>query len=791
MKKLTGFLKNRLRIRGKIILGAIGATFLLFLGSTQYTHADIISDIAYGAVASVCFLIAYAIAWITGVAIAIEAWFIGIVLNINAGVFQTSFVQTGFSISLSVANLAFVLGIIVIAIATILRIENYSIKKMLWKLVVMAILVNFGLVIIAPIFGFSNSITQYFMNAIAPSTSSGMSSFNTFATTLTSRFNPQAVITSASNITSSTSAGDVGALNGLGTGVMSPHDTGQGVVGAMMIPIFDLAFTVVDLGLIVFVLGAFFVMLIIRYLYIAILAILLPFAWASWVFPSFSSMYSKWWNKFLQWTFFAPIFMFFLYLALATIGGSNTSDAFNSTATYTTSNSAFGFITAFFGNSITVILSNFLNEMILAGLILAGLVAADTMGVKFAGSAIKVAQNAGKGVQGYVGKQSKKAGRATFNKAGRATFNKLGGQRAVNAMREGRFLGLQGVPGLKWATSRAASTVATAVTPHLKNSDLVEAEKKNVSKDHELVKSELKGNLNKEKVFARIASLAESGKLTKDTKVGNQNVGDWMDAHKDDVEAYGFKKSAHDADVTLGNDEGMRTAQNRIDTLRSSGADAATVAAAEGAKDTATDAFVAKLEKSDIPKMNLNDIFKEKVATPLAAALAKSFAAVGPHLVSSAIPKMNSQVKDNFADIYKGQINSERAASPNLKIMDAADEEIKALEKEKEASPDIQRLRDEIENVKVGEGFDVDKAEKIKALNSQISQTAKTFDAKIATSKAKKEAAKKLLNKREQNLESALDTFEKSLGANAVFGAFEAGTGQAPASAPAPAPPSH
>jgi len=47
--------------------------------------------------------------------------------------------------------------------------------------------------------------------------------------------------------------------------------------------------------------------------------------------------------------------------------------------------------------------------------------------------------------------------------------------------------------GLKWATSRAASTVATAVTPHLKNSDLVEAEKKNVSKDHELVKSSLRG----------------------------------------------------------------------------------------------------------------------------------------------------------------------------------------------------------------------------------------------------------------------------------------------------------
>jgi DNA repair exonuclease SbcCD ATPase subunit len=122
--------------------------------------------------------------------------------------------------------------------------------------------------------------------------------------------------------------------------------------------------------------------------------------------------------------------------------------------------------------------------------------------------------------------------------------------------------------------------------------------------------------------------------------------------------------------------------------------------------------------------------------------------------------------------------------------MDKADEEIRALEEEKEASPEIQRLKEEIENVKVGEGFDVDKAEKIKALNGQISQTAKAFDTKIAASKAKKEAAKKLLNKREKNLESALDTFEKSLGANAVYGAFEPAAGQA-AAAPAPAPAAH
>ena len=130
--KLIKFLKDRLRVRGKIIFGAIGVAFFLFLGSAHYTYALFdIGSIEYNVVSTVAGAVAYILAWIFGILISIEAWFIGIVMNINANLMSTSLVQTGFSISLSVANLAFVLGIIVIALATILRIENYSIKKML------------------------------------------------------------------------------------------------------------------------------------------------------------------------------------------------------------------------------------------------------------------------------------------------------------------------------------------------------------------------------------------------------------------------------------------------------------------------------------------------------------------------------------------------------------------------------------------------------------------------------------------------------------------------------------
>lgn len=734
MTKLKNFLKERLCVRGKIIFGAIGAAFLFFLGSAHYTYADIfgISSITTAAISQLAYWVVYALAWIFGAFIAVEAWLIGVVLNINSGIMQTSFVQTGFSISLSVANLAFVLGIIVIALATILRIENYSIKKMLWKLVVMAILVNFGLVIMAPIVGFSNSLTQYFLNCINPAgggctqTTSSVSSFNNFAQTMAGKFNPQAMFAGVPNPTQGT--GIKTAPFGLITGAADIP------IGAALVPLFSLVFTVVDFVLIVFVLGAFIVMLMIRYIYLAILAILLPFAWASWVFPSFSSMYSKWWNKFLQWTFFAPIFMFFLYLALATIGGSNNADALNSTDYVGNGNMLFNAILNFFGSGIQPIITNLLQEMVLGGLIIGGMIAADSMGVKFAGSAVKVAQNGGKAIQGYVSKQSKKAGRATFRK--------VRGEKAVNAMREGRFLGLQGVPGLKWVTSRGASVVGRAISPNLSNSDLVDAEKKNVPENPEAIKQNLKGNMNMEANFAHLAKLIEKGELDENTMVGNQKASAWMDAHEKDAINYGFTKSAKDADKVLGNNRAMRVAAGGL--------------TAEDMKDpdnlqarelrNATIAFVRGLKNEDISKLNVNKVFDAANATnPIQAELARSFATDGPGDAAKAIGKMSSATKVHFKKIYEEQIG-EASKTPNLIALTQAAAEVNELT--------------------------ADKADK------KIIEAAEN----------RRKAIENNLTEQERNVRSASKYFKASLDANATFGGADPATTP---TAPPPTPIAH
>ena len=102
------------------------------------------------------YLIAIVINGIITVGIAIAAFFTRIGLSANSQIFSSPEVQTGFSVALAIANFGFVLGIIIIALATIIRNQTYGIKQLLWKLIMMAILVNFGLVITGPIVGISD-----------------------------------------------------------------------------------------------------------------------------------------------------------------------------------------------------------------------------------------------------------------------------------------------------------------------------------------------------------------------------------------------------------------------------------------------------------------------------------------------------------------------------------------------------------------------------------------------------------------------------------------------------------
>lgn len=476
------FFKNKLNRKG--VISTIATAFLLFLGSAQFTHADGllgVGSLESSVIGTVAEGVSYVLAVIFGVLISIESWFIGIVLNINATVLQTTLVQTGFSISLAVANLAFVLGIIVIAIATILRNQTYGIKQLLWKLVVMAILVNFGLVIMSPIFALGNSFTQYFLNCINPGaggctqSASGLSSFNAFGETMAGAFNPPKSLVASDAMT----AGSSTALNNPWIAGSLSVTAGSSISTAI-VPIISIVFVVINLFLIVVVLGGFLALLTVRYLYIAILAILLPFAWASWVFPSFSSHWKKWWELFIRWTFFAPMVLFFVYLALLTMKG--TGNSFDLTQ-YTQNNGIWSALSNFLSAYFSPIITAFLQEILLGGLIVGGMIAANAMGIKLAGTMVKAGEKGGKAIRGAAWNATKKRTSERLGSMGRKTIN---GETTTTAQRVGSRM--QGVP-LPFAKSLGSkiAAVGAPATFHEKNKE--EIKKYNTS--------ELKGLDNK------------------------------------------------------------------------------------------------------------------------------------------------------------------------------------------------------------------------------------------------------------------------------------------------------
>jgi hypothetical protein len=690
-------------------------------------------------------------------------------------------VQTGFSVSLAIANLGFVLGIIIIAIATIIRNQTYGIKQLLWKLVVMAILVNFGLVITAPIVGFANGMSTYFINATSPSAATG--GYETYVNSLMSAFQPQVPIeagssgTSMSSICGSLIAQLIGGpplnaiciLSGNDPITSSESDT---LWQNTMALIFDVAFSSVA----AFTFLALAILLIIRYLMLGGLLIILPLAWLTYVFPKFDSSFSKWWNNFIKWTFFPPLALFFIYLAFITAvnTGNNTN-----TATGTTTNVYLAAALGGNSNSTNVTLEKGLteqtglvgkvfaqaaDEVLLVGLMIMGLMFASSLAGKAGSTAVSIGASASKAVGGYIGKQTKKGARAGFRA--------VGGNSAVEKMRTGQLpLGLQKIPGV----GRAASLIGRAAEPHLTNQALVDAAKKKVPENIEQVKQNLKGSMNSEDRFAHLSKLIEKRELTKDQMVGNQTVGQFLDTHGDMVATYGFIKNAKDADKLLGSNKEMRAAQTNIENLKKGGKD---TSMAEADLEKATDDFVSKLEKGDIAKMNVNDIFKKPDASkgenPFATALAKSFATQAPQLASSAMPKMKAATLEQFTETYEKQIKSKSDKSQKLKDIDAADKNIEALQEEKNSgSTEIKRLREEIRRVGAMSGSDDHKKQQIGQRNDLIAQEVERIDARVKAEKARRKSIEDGLSREEKNLIFAAKSFRSSLNANATFGAPE------------------
>lgn len=319
--------------------------------------------------------------WVTQAIMAIMLFVVGVFINLavglielmiqsSAGVIGLPIVQTGVGITLGLANLGFVLAIIIIAFATILRIERYALKQTLSKLIIAAVLVNFSLAIAGVLLDFTNVLATFFVSKVAPGGLGGTAAFG-------------AQMASALQIQQLT---DIKSATSLPTlGLASALDLGVSLFADLLSLFAALIFSI----MIFFVFFGIALMLLVRYIFLAILLMLMPLAWLFWVIPDLESYWHKWWSQFLKWTFFLPAVTFFLYLAM-----------FTAPAIDTTVKSGFNQGSTTLGASNKYIAQNigaegFLALLIKLGLFAGALVAGNAMGVTGSSIAMSGMKKAG------------------------------------------------------------------------------------------------------------------------------------------------------------------------------------------------------------------------------------------------------------------------------------------------------------------------------------------------------------------------------------------------------------
>ncbi len=199
-------------------------------------------------------------------------------------------IKEAWAIVRDISNMFFILILLLIAFATILRVETYNMKRWLPKLLIMAVLINFSKTICGIMIDFSQVIMLTFVN--------------TFATTggdFVSYLQIKEFI--------------AGVQNSGKTWGKDSIDLGNVAVGYMVAVIFMLVACVAMVAiLIVFVM---------RMIMLWIFVVLSPLAFMLSSFPQGQSYASRYWGEFTRYLINGPVLAFFIWLALSTINNLN------------------------------------------------------------------------------------------------------------------------------------------------------------------------------------------------------------------------------------------------------------------------------------------------------------------------------------------------------------------------------------------------------------------------------------------------------------------------------------
>jgi hypothetical protein len=546
-----------------------------------------------------------AMTFISVKAMTLVSGLIDVAINFGNDAIKLPIVTVGFGIALNFVNLGFVLAIIIIAFATIFRLENYAMKKTLQRLVVAALLVNFSLVIAEAFITASNTFSNYFIETFDN---------KSIGDSMARAMGPQ----------------QLGQILDPGAGFW---EIVTGGVDWFFTYIASMAFVLIMTLLVVFMFFAVFIMLLIRAVYLSVLLIIMPVAWLAYIFPSTVKHWQKWWNEFIRWTFFAPIMLFFVYIVVLTQDGISKLESIANIKKLD-ANTAFkeGMVVAdnFFENAAQMI--------IIAGLLVGGLMVANKLSITGSSTIYGLGKGAGKWTAGWVGKKTWQGATYPLRKKGAEEGARSGAEKLQD-----------------WAQSRK-SKLGRITAGWIAKGAIGAAESggKSVKEREDKVKG-----MSKEQAKASLLTAVSSPqiiallkKIADEKALGDIDVKRYINNDtKKMFNSYGRGKDFEDLEKSAGMNSKM------VEAIKSGKHDDIVAATKE---------FVAKLSKNDIGKSSIKEIFGDKPKFGLDQATVKNMGIIisdalaksNPAIVSSIIPKLNSKERKTFKDNYKNSIKN-------------------------------------------------------------------------------------------------------------------------------------
>ncbi len=381
-----------MRIKSHYLLWGGGVLALFIFAVPHFASAGIFDVISLGGIFDF-FIRAIALIFqgIAGGLYTLGSVFVGWMLDLNFNVLSqgNQIITIGWKILRDFINILFVLAMLVVAFATIVRYDRYDAKKgsILTDLIIAAVLVNFSLAIAGVIINFSHSLTNVFLNEDVR---------DALPTALTEAFGPQKLLLGDVNPPPPDPADQGGLIAGIGAQMIT----------SVMTAVFQIIFLLIA-AVVMFALAF---MLLMRYLHLTFLLTLSPLAFFARALPEFKHYFEEWWNEFLNWTFFLPAVSFFIYLTLATA---------KALAKITPTGN-------FFIGPMQAVVQQGIQMIMLTALLIGGMTAAQKMGIKGAEATMKGLKGAGNGIKNgaksWAKNKAQRAGQSTAKGLAGSTF---------------------------------------------------------------------------------------------------------------------------------------------------------------------------------------------------------------------------------------------------------------------------------------------------------------------------------------------------------------------------------